>query len=218
MKGKSHFILLVLAIVIIFAGCSKQKTPVEKMYDVLEKVVASEKGFEEQQDPLVSLEKKEKEIYDQIIELGMKEYDQIVKLADEAISLADDRKEHIEKETKSIKESEKEFKKAAELIGELDDPALAKLVQELYDTMMERYRAHEVLVKEYSEAITADKELYGMFKNKNLPLDNLEAQVEKLNESYKKVFEENEKFNKLTEKYNDQKLSFYKKAGLKMNK
>lgn len=188
------------------------------MYDVLEKVVASEKGFEEQQDPLVSLEKKEKEIYDQIIELGMKEYDQIVKLADEAISLADERKEHIEIETKSIKESEKEFKKAAELKGELDDPDLTKLVQELYDTMMERYRAHEVLFKEYSEAITADKELYGMFKNKNLPLDNLEAQVEKLNESYKKIFEENEKFNKLTEKYNDQKLSFYKKAGLKMNK
>jgi nitrous oxide reductase len=193
-------------------------TPVEKMYDVLEKVAASEKEFEEQQDPLVTLEKKEKEIYDQIIDLGMKEYDQIVKLSDDALALADERKEHMEKETNSIKESEKEFKEVADLKDEFDDPALTKLANELYDIMIQRYNAHEVLFKEYSEALKYDKELYVMFKNKDLPLEDLEAQVNKLNESYKKVFDANENFNKLTEQYNDKKLSFYKKAGLKLSK
>jgi len=188
---------------LILAGCIGKKTPVEKMYDVLEEVVSKEKVFEEQQEPLVTLEKKEKEIYDQIIELGMKEYDQIVKLSDDAIILTDQRKNHMEKETKSLKESEQVFKKAAAIKDEFDDPELTKIANELSDIMMQRYQAH--------------KELYMMFKNKNLPLEDLEGQVKKLNETYKKVFDTNEKFNKLTEQYNNKKLSFYKKAGLKSN-
>jgi len=202
---------------LILAGCIGKKTPVEKMYDVLEEVVSKEKVFEEQQEPLVTLEKKEKEIYDQIIELGMKEYDQIVKLSDDAIILTDQRKNHMEKETKSLKESEQVFKKAAAIKDEFDDPELTKIANELSDIMMQRYQAHKELYKEYSNALTYDKELYMMFKNKNLPLEDLEGQVKKLNETYKKVFDTNEKFNKLTEQYNNKKLSFYKKAGLKSN-
>ena len=218
-KGKSCYLLsLIFITMLILAGCVGQKTPVEKMYDVLENVVSKEKVFEEQQDPLVTLEKKEKEIYDQIIELGMKEYDQIVKLSDEAILLTDQRKNHMEKETKSLKESEREFKKAADLKDELDDPELTKIANELYDTMMQRYEAHDWLYKEYSNALKYDKELYVMFKNKNLSLEDLEAQVNKLNDTYKQVYDANKKFNKLTELYNDKKLSFYKKAGLKSNK
>jgi len=218
-KGKSCYLLsLIFITMLILAGCVGQKTPVEKMYDVLENVVSKEKVFEEQQDPLVTLEKKEKEIYDQIIELGMKEYDQIVKLSDEAILLTDQRKNHMEKETKSLKESEREFKKTADLKDELDDPELTKIANELYDTMMQRYEAHDWLYKEYSNALKYDKELYVMFKNKNLSLEDLEAQVNKLNDTYKQVYDANKKFNKLTELYNDKKLSFYKKAGLKSNK
>ncbi|MEH7355887.1 YkyA family protein [Neobacillus drentensis] len=218
-KGKSRYLLTIIFIsMIILAGCVGKKTPVEKMYDVLENVVAKEKVFEEQQDPLVTLEKKEKEIYDQIIELGMKEYDQIVKLSDEAILLTDQRKKHIEKETKSLKESEQEFKKAEDLKDKLDDPELKKIANELSDIMKQRYEAHDWLYKEYSNALEYDKELYVMFKNKNLSLEDLEAQVNKLNDTYKQVDDANKKFNKLTELYNDKKLSFYKEAGLKTKK
>ena len=219
LKKKHYpFILLLLVLIAIFTGCTKEKTPVEKMYTVLEKVVAAEKGFEEQQNPLVTLEKKEKGIYDQIIELGMKEYNQIVKLSDEALLLADQRKEHMEKETESIKQSEKEFKKAAKIKDQFEDKTLTKLANELFEIMMERYRAHDALYADYNEALRNDKELYVMFKNKDLPLEELEAQVNKLNETYKKVYDANEKFNMLTEQYNDKKKSFYKKAGLKSSK
>jgi nitrous oxide reductase len=214
LKEKYTFILFLSVLVLILTGCTKEKTPVEKMYNVLENVVSAEKEFEEQQDPLVTLEKKEKEIYDQIIELGMKEYDQIVKLSDEALKMADERKEHMEKETNSIKNSEKEFKKAAEIKDKFDDPALTKLANELFVIMMERYKAHDALYLEYTEALNNDKELYVMFKNKNLPLDDLEEQVTKLNETYKRVYTANEKFNILTEQYNEKKMSFYKQAGI----
>ncbi len=214
---KNGVIIFISALILIISGCVQKKTPIEKMYDVLEKVVSEEKVFEEQQEPLVSLEKKEKGIYDRIIGLGMKEYGQIVKLSDEAIASADKRKEHMEKETSSLKESEKEFGKAADIKEEFNDPALKKSADELYDIMMKRYQAHDVLYKEYSEAVKNDKDLYEMFKNKNLPLEDLEAQVTKINETYKKVFEANKNFNQLTEQYNDKKLAFYKQAGLKFN-
>ncbi|MDN3014920.1 YkyA family protein [Paenibacillus sp. BSR1-1] len=211
---KKRLVLFFLAAFVILTGCNNKKSSLEKMYETLENVAAKEKVFEEQQEPLVTLEKKEKGLYDQIIGLGMKEYDEIVKLSDEALDLAAQRQEHMEKETKSIKESEKEFKKIAVTKEQLDDPSLKKLANELYDIMMERYQAHDVLYTAYTEALKNDQQLYEMFKNKNLQLEDLEGQVVKLNDSYKKVFEANENFNKLTEQYNDKKLAFYKKAEL----
>lgn len=214
-KGRSRILLIVVAIIFILSGCAEKKTTIEKMYDVLENVVDKEKVFEQQQEPLVTLEKQEKDVYDQIIKQGMKEYDQIVKLSDEALALADKRKDRLEKETTSLKESEQEFSKVADLKGQLEDPALKELANDLYIIMMKRYEAHRELYKQYSLALQYDKELYQMFKNKNLPLEDLEAQINKLNESYKKVYAANEQFNKYTEQYNEKKLTFYKKAGLK---
>ncbi|WP_223595193.1 YkyA family protein [Neobacillus bataviensis] len=211
---KKRLVLFFLAAFVILTGCNNKKSSLEKMYETLENVAAKEKVFEEQQEPLVTLEKKEKGLYDQIIGLGMKEYDEIVKLSDEALDLAAQRQEHMEKETKSIKESEKEFKKIADFKEQLDEPSLKKLANELYDIMMKRYQAHDVLNTAYTEALKNDQQLYEMFKNKNLQLEDLEGQVVKLNDSYKKVFEANESFNKLTEQYNDKKLTFYKKAEL----
>ncbi|MEH7117004.1 YkyA family protein, partial [Neobacillus vireti] len=174
-KGRSRILIILTVLIFILSGCTEKKTPVEKMYDVLESVVNKEKVFEEQQEPLVTLEKQEKELYDQIIKQGMKEYDQIVKLSDEALVLADKRKEHFEKETKSLKESEKQFSKVAVLKDQLEDPALNKMAIDLYNIMMKRYGAHRDLYKQYSLSLQYDKELYQMFKNKNLPLEDLEA-------------------------------------------
>lgn len=218
LKGKWRFIIPVIAVIFILSGCLAKETPEEKMYDVLEKVVSKEKVFEEQQEPLVKLEDEEKTLYDEIIKLGMKEYDQIVKLSDKALALIDKRKEHMEKETKSIRDSEKEFKKVAKIKDEIQDKELAQLANDLYSIMTQRYQAHEVLNKNYNEALKNDKELYEMFKNKDVPLEDLESKVTQLNDNYKKVFEANENFNKLTEQYNDKKVAFYKKAGLKSEK
>ncbi|MEH7414252.1 YkyA family protein, partial [Neobacillus drentensis] len=201
-KEKSSILIVVTVIIFILSGCAEKKTPVDKMYNVLEDVVKKEKLFEEQQEPLVALEKQEKELYDQIIKQGMKEYDQIVKLSDEALDLADQRRELFEKETTSLKQSELEFEKVADLKDQLEDPTLKEMANDLYDIMMNRYEAHRELYKQYSESLQYDKELYQMFKNKDLPLEDLEAQINKLNGAYKKVYAANEKFNNYTEQYN----------------
>lgn len=213
---KNRYLLTIIAIIFILTGCMNKQSPVDQMYDVLETVVTKEKVFEKQQEPLAALEKGEKDIYDKILSLGMKEQDQIVKLADEAISSTAKRQEHMDKETESLKESKTEFLKVKDIKSQLEDADVKKLADELYETMMQRYNAHDVLYKNYTEAIKNDKKLYEMFKNKDLGFGDLESQVKTLNESYQKVFAANDNFNKLTEQYNEKKLTFYKKSGLKI--
>jgi protein-tyrosine-phosphatase len=211
-RSKCYLAFFFLAILIIVTGCFNQKTPIEKINDTFEKVVSSEKGFEEQQEPLISLEKNEKEIYDKIIGLGMKQFDEIVKLSNEAITMVDKRKEYMDKENESIEKSKKAFEKVAEFKKEIDDPDLKKQVDEIYSIMMERYSAHDTLYKEYIKGANGDKKLYEMLKDKNLPLEDLEVEVNQLNETYQKIFNANKNFNDLTERYNDSKKEFYKIA------
>ncbi|NRD78715.1 YkyA family protein [Bacillus sp. BRMEA1] len=203
-----------MVLILFLTGCGNKQKPIDNLYTALEQVAVKEKVFEEQQKPITELEKKEKSLYDQIIKLGVKDYSQIVILSDEAIASADKREMYLEKETNSIKESEKEFQKLPEINKGLEDPSIRQLSEELYHIMIQRYNAHDELVKEYTLAIQYDKQLYGMFKNKNLPLNQLEVQVNKINEEYKKVSAANETFNKLTEQYNAKKVELYKKAGL----
>lgn len=216
-KQRGIVILPIIFILLIsISGCLNQKTTPEKMYDVMEKVVAAEESFESQQDPLVHAEKKEKQIYDKIISLGMKDYDQIVNLSDEALQLVEDRKTLMAKETESIEKSKVQFEKLVPFIDKLEDESMKKDAAELYNVMMERYKFHSQLQETYSQAVILDKELYQMFKTKDLTIEQIENQINKINETYTEVYKINEQFNLKTQKYNELKLSFYKKAGFKI--
>lgn len=208
--------LAIFTAMIIAAGCGQQKSPEDKIYSILEKVVTAEKGFEDQQNPLTSLEKQEKELFDKIMGLGMKKNEEVSKLSDQALSLAEERKNHIEKEQKSIVASKKEFKKTDDVIDDLDDKELQASAVKLSNIMMDRYAAHDQLYHEYLNGIQQDEDLYRLLKKKSVSLDELEAQINKINKTYRGIFVINDKFNDLTEKYNKQKEFFYKKAGFKV--
>jgi hypothetical protein len=208
--------IVLLVVLIILSGCLNQKTTAEKMYEVMEKVVLEETTFENQQSPLVQAEKEEKQLYDQIISLGMKEYEQILKLADEALLLVEKRKALMANETESIEKSEVEFKKLLPYIEKLDEPTLKKDAKKLYKIMLQRYKLHENLHQAYLDATKLDTELYQMFKRKDLSMEDLENQINQINIKYEEIFEINKQFNLNTEEYNDLKLVFYQKAGFKI--
>lgn len=206
----------VFVFVFILSGCISEKSAAEKLYKALEKVAAAEKQFEEQQEPLSVLEKQEKDIYNKIMALGMKQHDEIVKLADEALVMVEKREDHLIKETESIKKSEEEFKKVGEIKEQLEEPKQKQKADELSDIMLKRYQVHNQLAKDYSEALAKDKELYTMLKNINISFEELEKQVTSLNETYQKVLKVNEEFNTLTDQYNAKKLEFYQVSGLEI--
>jgi hypothetical protein len=210
----TSILLIVIVSSTSLSGCLPREKAAEKLYSVLESVAVNEKGFEQTQDPLVQNEKKEKRLYDKIIELNTNQYNDKVKFSDEALTMVNDRKKYMETETNSLQQSEKEFKKAELLINKMDDNKLKYEANQLYDLMISRYRAHQALSKEYLTGVSEDQKLYTMFKNKNASLENLEGQIEKLNSIYKNIYSANDQFNQLTQQYNAKKLKFYKDAGL----
>ncbi|MFC4320349.1 YkyA family protein [Litchfieldia salsa] len=210
---KTVFISVLL---LIIAGCSNGPTPEEEIYAVLEDVVKLEESFKEQQNPLVELEQKEKELYDEIIALSMKDFDKIVTLSKEAQSLVEERKERIDTEYESIKESKLKFDTVLESIGKLENEDLEQDAMELVDLMTNRYNSYDELYESYNEAVQFDKELYVLFQDKELEIENLQEQIDTINKSYDKVIAANEKFNDYTESYNQAKIKFYENAGLEV--
>ncbi|WP_059169986.1 YkyA family protein [Bacillus sp. FJAT-27445] len=209
-----RLLFIFAASILLLAGCLAKETPEAQLYEVMEKAVNAEKQFEAQQDPLMELETKEKEIFDKIMGLGLKEYKQISILSDEALAIAAKRKEHIGLERQSLDDSRVLFKEASGILENIKNPELKKKAETLYKTMNERYTAHELLYKEYMKALEGDQKLYTSLKEKDITLENLEGQVNSLNTHYTRIMETNDKFNELTEKYNKEKLEFYKMAGL----
>jgi hypothetical protein len=215
----SRIIRIILAVVIsgfLLTGCMSKESSAEKLYQVLENVVDAEKEFEEQQEPLVELERQEKEIYNEIMTLGMKQHDKVIKLSDEALSIIEKRKNHLQLEIDSINASKTEFMKAQEVINDIKETDQKKKAEDLSKIMKKRYQLHNRLSKEYSSALDRDRELYLMLKEESTSYDKLEAHIVDLNTTYQKVFEANEEFNDVTAQYNEKKLEFYKQAGLNL--
>ncbi|MFB6465734.1 YkyA family protein [Cytobacillus sp. Hz8] len=217
-KLYKHLVMLLICGVLLLSGCFQKQTKEEQIYNLLESVASTEQMFEEQQNPLVDLEKNEKTLYDKIIALGKKEQGKINQLSDQALQNIKKRKEHMQKEQDSMEASEKEFKKLDQLLEDIKDEKEKKKAETLRQTMKDRYKMHDELYANYNKGLEYDKELYILFKNKNTTINQLEEQIVKINQTYEIVISNNENFNKLTKKYNEEKIAFYKEAKINVEK
>ncbi len=203
-----------LAFSLLLTGCTNGESPEQEIFQTLEKVVELEASFEEQQEPLLKLEKEESAIYEEILSLGMKEFDQIVKLSQEGLGLVEQKEAALEEEKKSIEAAREQFEEVKASIESLEDEELKKDAQSLYQLMEQRYEAYMTLWNHYKESMVIEKDMYELFQTEDLTLEELQMQINNLNEKYDKINEANDSFNEYTEQYNEAKLEFYKKAGL----
>ncbi|MFS1518202.1 YkyA family protein [Bacillus sp. SCS-151] len=206
---------MLVALLLGTAACSGT-SPEEKIYNTLEEVVSLETDFEEQQEPLTELELKDKELFDQIISLSMDDFDQIVTLSNEALNVVAKREEHLKNEYESIEAGKKHFETILSITDSMKDEDLKKSATALFELMNERYTVYEDLHQRYVQSLSLDKELYEMLQIEDLPLEQLESHITKINESYTNVMDTNEKFNQLTNEFNESKLSFYNNAGFEI--
>jgi hypothetical protein len=207
-----RLIIICASICVVLAGC--QSTPEEKIYHILEETVSKEKGFQSQQAPLADLESEETHIFEQMMDLGMKEYEKVVKLSDKALINIKDRKERMKKEQESMLSSQKEFMKIKTEMNEIKNKKLQQEAIELYNLMVNRYKSHEKLYSAYNAGLAADNKLYELLKKKNVQLNELEQQIQSTNKLFSEVMKANKDFNKETKNYNENKLKFYKDAGI----
>lgn len=214
MKRKNMIIPILFVFVSVLTGCAAFQSPEEKIHFVLEEVVTKEKVFEEQQSPLVSLESTEQEIYKEIIESNGTDQQKISQLSNQALESVRKRKEHMNKEQKSLQEARQTFLKMEEFVMELENDDVKAQALELYDLMKERYETHEELYKSYQAGLELDQDLYQLFLQTDRSVDELEDKIKAVNKAYEQVFSANEKFNALTKRYNELKREFYLETGL----
>lgn len=208
---KRHLAVILLASATLLSACG---TPEEQIHKSLEETVVLEKDFEKQQKPLMKLEEEEKKLFDDIMQLGMKKFDEITSLSDKALANLDKREELLAKEEKAMSASKKEFDKIDNLIDKLKDDQLREKAKELQKLMIQRYESHELLVEAYKKVIKEDRKIYELMKDKELKLENLEAQIEAANKVQEEVLAASEEFNKFTEEFNEEKGKLYKEAGI----
>lgn len=203
----------IILIIVLLSACSGETTEVQ-IHNHLEEAVHLEAGFESQQENITDLEMQEQEIYSQIIDIGMDEFDQIVELAKKATGIIDERSEEIELEKESIDASREEFNKVRTLIDELEEGEVKQEANKMYDMMENRYKSYDKLHEAYVQSLAQEKELYSMLQKEDLEQEELTEQINRINESYQKILDENKKFNEYTTEYNTMKKEFYTLADI----
>ncbi|WP_017727124.1 YkyA family protein [Halalkalibacterium ligniniphilum] len=202
-------ILLLMGMMI---GCAN--TASEEVFVHLEEAVELENAFAEQQQLLLSAEEKEHALYEEMIALGMEAYEEIVERSNEAIALVEERLRIMDVEKESIEASYKEFREVEAYVSEVDEGAPRNQLKVLVETMSKRYDRYQLLYTNYREAAELDRALYEMLQDKELTIEALQKQINKVNEKYATVDEHKEAFNELTRAYNETKKSFYEAAKL----
>src|SRR5690625_703341 len=120
MPFKKTLLLLTISLVTFLTACNSGSTE-EKIHGHLEEAVEIEADFEKHQAEITDLEKKEQELYSEIIDLGAEEFDEIKKASQQATAIIDERSEKIGLEQESIKASQDEYEKTDQLIDKIEE-------------------------------------------------------------------------------------------------
>lgn len=213
MLKKTFFPLIFISL--ILAACGGP-SPEEEIYEHLEEAVRLEADFEAQQDEITALEIEEQEIFEQIGDLSLSEMETIQQLAERALAIIEERREKLTIERDSIYASKEEFEKIHDLIQEISAEEVKDKADELYQVMMARYDAYDVLYDAYDRSLKLEKELYILYQDETVTEEVLREQIAKINDTYQEVLDSNDKFNDHTVTYNELKKEFYDLADIQV--
>src|SRR5699024_9146717 len=206
---KITYVAVLLAIGLLLSACGD--SPAEKIHKNLEESVDKEETAQNSQKEIAKLEEKENEIFDQVVDLSLDDFDKIKKHSNNAL-------ENIEKRTDKLKqEKEKTTNAKIEKSNDkIENEKTKKKAQEMKKQMDKRYKTYEDFNKIYADTLKDEKTLYTLLKKKDVEQKEVDKTLEKLNETYEKLISKNESFNSETEKYNQLKKEFYEGTDLKI--
>lgn len=208
MKKRLKMGFMLCTSLLMITACGKANTA-NQIHQHLEETVKIESDFEEQQQEIFELEKKDQEIYEEIISLDADAYDEIVSLSEEAIDLLEERTEFLKVEKESMSKSQDEFEEIESLLDKLNDQEQKNKMEALYDVMIERYQLYDDAYEHYMDSIEDTKELYNYFQKENYTEKELYSRIDQVNESYDTVTETYDSFNEKTHEFNELKEAYY---------
>ncbi|MGX1982586.1 putative cell-wall binding lipoprotein [Thermolongibacillus altinsuensis] len=195
-------------LLIVLTSCSIN-SPERELKSLLNEVNQLEQSFAKHQQPLIELEKKEKEIYEEIMSLGLKQFDQIQPFVKEALQVIDQRKKRMDEERKNMVRLKDEMANLQRLIDQIDDPTIKSEARNVYELWEKRYRSYEQLYQYYHQALQLESQFYHLLQEKDLTFVELEEKINEINKTYERFQKMIEQYNDYTNQYNKAKKTLY---------
>jgi len=211
---KRNILYISVMMFFLLVGCTNGESIESEISNHLDESVTLEKEFKEQQSHITDLEEQEQAIYEEILDLGMDDFDEIKSLSNEALEVIEELVDTIEIEKDSLVASKEEFEKIKPLIDDLEEETTKEKAEELYDMMEKRFSAYDNLNEAYMASLEAGEELYLLVQDEDATQDDLSEQVTVINGHYDTILEENDAFNTHTDTFNELKQEFYDVAGI----
>ena len=197
-----------LTLLLISCG---QNNVTDDINHYLEEVIKKEAEFEAEGKQIYEYEVEENSIYKKLIELKPDDHEKMKDLSKNASKFVEKRETSIDEEKSIMDESKEIFEKMETKIEKVSDDEVKETMEEMIDVMDKRYHAYDKVYEQYQTSLHLTKELYEDFGDEGINPDQLYNQVEKVNDSYTKVTEANETFNKKTSEFNELKESYLTK-------
>ncbi|MEH7460377.1 hypothetical protein CON65_07180 [Bacillus pseudomycoides] len=199
----------------LLAGCFGPK-PEEELYVAFENAAKQEKPMFEDAKKLEALEKEGQTLYNQIVQEGKDNNQAVKEKLDQAAKNTAERGKIIDKEKDALNKAQEEMKSVDKYVEKIKDNKLKEQADKVKSTYEKRYESFKKMYDNYTKSLKLEKELYTMLQDKDAKLKAISDKVKTVNQSYKDIDTEKDKFNEYTKSYNTEKVAFYKKADIKI--
>lgn len=191
----------------LLSACSFGASSEDRLSDAIGTIQEKEQPFLEAQEKMASLEKEEFELFNEMMELTQEDREELAALAAEADSTADERLSLLEEGRDALGQAEKELS-GFDGIGEDGDPVRAA-IENLKQSMADRYGAHEEFSGLYEKASEIQKELYSLATDEEADFQSIQEKVEAVNSANSEVKAAASTFNEATDTVNEKKKMAY---------
>lgn len=199
---------------ILLSGCSFGSSTDEELVKVLTEMNDAEEASSGAQEELNKLEQSEQALFNKMMDLTQEEQEELKTKVTEIEELLKQRLTFIEEEEASVKKAKESVKSLDNIVGKVEDAEKGE-VEELRDTVNDRYDLHSVFIEAYKKLTDSQQLLYTMLLEEDADLATLEEQVDEVNKNNEIVKSSIEDFNEATVKLNqlkDDTFSLLKKS------
>lgn len=207
------YLLVLTVLLLICTACQSQSKQMNSVIEKINKITEMEQKFEKAGEQIQELEIQELECYEKIFSFRVNEIEKRQATANRAISLLNDRKGRIEKESKLIHDIDIKIEELQTINIETKDDEFRNDVNEFIQTWKKRTSKYDQLNEKYKEAIKIDLSIYNLLSQKKVELKNVKNKTKNTNVVYKDVIKLNDQLNLYSQKLNNQRKAIYEKYG-----
>ncbi|MBA8778119.1 YkyA family protein [Staphylococcus schleiferi subsp. coagulans] len=187
---------------ILLAGCNNDKEYFENYNNGLEKMQKAEAPIQNINKEMNKLEKEKEKISK---EVSGKDISKVQDKVKAFLDNAAQREKQLDKESKAMAQSEKDFQNIKKESNKIEDKDDKKEYDQLNQALEEKYKKHKDFVKGYQNIINKEKDLFGYFKNSSGTQQEVDKRSEALNKAQKEMKKKVDNYTKAIRKVQTEK-------------